>query len=68
MDRLEEVKERFEAWKENRATAPLPPDDIAWLIEVAEAVDRYVNNHKYNPDEYDLMDTIYGLYEAFGIR
>ena len=44
MNRLEKIRNRFEAFKEGRSTAPLPPDDTAWLIDVADVADMYVKH------------------------
>ena len=51
MTRLEEIRNRFEAFKEGRSTAPLPPDDTAWLIDVADVAERI---YKTPPDHMDL--------------
>lgn len=41
---LQDIKNRFEAWKDNRSTAPLPPDDCEKLIVAAEALDGIVSS------------------------
>ena len=38
--RLKIIRDRFEAWKRLHTTAPLPPDDTAWLIDRVEKLQK----------------------------